>query len=395
MSRLWVVLLLVVAVLWIGGVLFLTGCATTMSFRTVGLRVKKGKPFIIAHSEKAQGWGFLSHPFLNHVDGHVVVFYNLGGDTPTPSTPGELLEKGPALLRLGATNWAYGSSGMGVMTQFCWSGLINRGDGAVTYVPFPQMNVNESFEFTSDLYVNSRHVGGPWGSAVEVKGAQGAVTLTTRGCVDSNGTLLVVGFVDFPTPGYKRSWGEAEYGTFLLASEDGGRTWTYRSTVARKKDAPWGVEGPCEPALVVLPNGELLCLMRTGSPMPTAGPTVSSSMLLARSRDGGRTWAYDKMLIPGVMPKLLQMSNGVLVCAFGRPGNNLIFSLDGGHSWGHEVSLTRADLKTTGYCDFAEVATNRLLVVYDSFDTTLSNFWLWDPPKPINGVFGMYVDVIR
>lgn len=88
------------------------------------------------------------------------------------------------------------------------------------------------------------------------------------------------------------------------------------------------------------------------------------------------------------------MGNGVVVCAFGRPGNSLIFSTDGGRTCGRELALTAADVRTTGYVDMIEGEPGCLLVVYDAYDTSLQKFWLWEP-REVNGVFGVFVDVKR
>jgi hypothetical protein len=88
------------------------------------------------------------------------------------------------------------------------------------------------------------------------------------------------------------------------------------------------------------------------------------------------------------------MSNGVLVLAYGRPGNNLIFSVDDGRHWGRELPLTAADVRTSGYVGIAEVSSNRLLAVYDAYDTDVTGLWLWEP-KEVNGVFGAFIDVKR
>ena len=118
-------------------------------------------------------------------------------------------------------------------------------------------------------------------------------------------------------------------------------------------------------------------------------------MLMARSSDGGKTWQKKFLNRPGVIPRLLHMSHEVLVCSFGRPGNNLMFSLDEGRSWGAEMEVTEPDLRSTGYMDIEEVEPGRLLVIYDAYNTTLAKFWLWEPPDEFNGVFGVFVDVRR
>jgi hypothetical protein len=116
---------------------------------------------------------------------------------------------------------------------------------------------------------------------------------------------------------------------------------------------------------------------------------------MATSEDNGHGWRYKRMSLPGVMPTVVQLENEVLAATFGRPGNNLIFSLDGGRSWGHELTITPPDIKSSGYLDVMEVSPNRLLVVYDAYDTTTEKVWLWEPPEPVNALWGMFIEVRR
>lgn len=117
-------------------------------------------------------------------------------------------------------------------------------------------------------------------------------------------------------------------------------------------------------------------------------------MLAARSKDNGVTWSRRWGDMAGTRPKLLWMSSGVLVCAFDRPGNNLVFSVDDGRTWGREISVTPADIRTTGYLDIVEVEPGQLLAIYDAFNMSLQKFWLWEP-REVNGAFGSFVDVKR
>ena len=81
-----------------------------------------------------------------------------------------------------------------------------------------------------------------------------------------------------------------------------------------------------------LPNGDILCVMRTGSYSP---------LWQARSRDGGRTWdAPEPMGWPGAKPQLQVLPNGVLACASGRGSyghpqvTHVMISIDGtGNHW--------------------------------------------------------------
>ena len=59
-----------------------------------------------------------------------------------------------------------------------------------------------------------------------------------------------------------------------------------------------------------------------------------------RSWDGAKTWSYPvRTNIPiGKVPDILQMPNGVLACAYGRPNRHVSFDLTGsGLAWSHTV----------------------------------------------------------
>ncbi|MEN9632283.1 MAG: hypothetical protein RL077_687 [Verrucomicrobiota bacterium] len=144
------------------------------------------------------------------------------------------------------------------------------------------------------------------------------------------------------------------YRTILVDSRDGGKTWSFVSTIAYRYLAPG--DGFCEPALMWVPDGSLLCVMRCGGKLPLAQ---------CRSLDQGKTWSTPEPLPGhGVDPDLHLMSNGVLACTFGRPGLHLMFSLDGcGRKWSHLTPI--GEWRSSTYMGIAEVAPNELLLVYD------------------------------
>lgn len=201
-----------------------------------------------------------------------------------------------------------------------------------------------------------------------------------------DGTLLVAGYGRVATSGPMI--------TCLLRSEDRGRSFNYHATVATKIHAPWGGEGAVEPALARAANGDLVCIMRTGSKIDLNGRGTSTKMLQAISKDGGLTWKTERMLINGVMPKLRLLSNGWLVLATGRPGNRLYISTDNGRSWGAEITISSPQEGTTGYSDVLEVEPGRLLVVWDLIHSPTSRVWLWEP-KRVNAIMGMFIDVSK
>lgn len=134
--------------------------------------------------------------------------------------------------------------------------------------------------------------------------------------------------------------------THLLRSSDLGKTWTHTAHV--------GLGG--EPAVVRLSDDEWLAVTRPDSHM--------SNLLQHRSLDGGRTWKFEKMLEEGsVLPDLVLMSSGVLACSYGRPASNIMFSFDGGRSWGNHRTVS--DVPGFNYTSIREVSPGRLLYMHD------------------------------
>jgi hypothetical protein len=131
----------------------------------------------------------------------------------------------------------------------------------------------------------------------------------------------------------------------------------YLSTVAY--DPNVGLESFCEADLLVLPDGEILCFMRTGGSGGKYTP-----LYLSRSADDGRTWCTPQPIADrGVWPNACRMHNGVLVCTYGRPGNWLTFSLNEGRTWTGHFCFHAGP--TTSYNSVEEIAPDVLLVVYD------------------------------
>ena len=129
------------------------------------------------------------------------------------------------------------------------------------------------------------------------------------------------------------------FGVFIVRSGDGGHTWEYVAQFDPDEVKPvYGIsdrpvdEGFDEAHLTKLANGDILCMLRTGSYSP---------LWQARSRDGGRTWdAPESTGWPAVKPQLQVLPNGVLVCSSGRGSyghpqvTHVMISIDGtGNRW--------------------------------------------------------------
>jgi len=163
----------------------------------------------------------------------------------------------------------------------------------------------------------------------------------------------------------------------LLKSTDGGLSWSYLATMAYDPDMdrelPPGQHygGFGEVSLALLPDGELFSVMRTGS---------GKVMQQTRSSDQGRTWSEPvKTGVIGVLPRLIQMSNGVLACSYGRSlyppslKSEVMFSVDGGRTWTDHTTVWYGP--STGYTSILEVNPGELLYVYDTHGGGASGSW--------------------
>lgn len=170
--------------------------------------------------------------------------------------------------------------------------------------------------------------------------------------------------------------------TFIITSADKGHTWNYLSTVAIPHDGNPVGEGFVEPAITLLHDGRLLCVMRSGHHFP---------LYSSWSSDGGKTWTaplytgFDR----GCDPCLITLHDGRVALSWGRrfpegwsqvtpegdkgrfvyPGegyNNLSISDDGGKTW----ETTKIDYKTGScYSTIFEIEPN---VIFCQVDR-----WCW------------------
>ena len=126
---------------------------------------------------------------------------------------------------------------------------------------------------------------------------------------------------------------------FVVRSTDGGETFDHDWTFSPENNgAPGAKVELSESDLEVLANGDILCMIRTGSDTP---------MHQSRSKDGGRTWSETVSIgWPGVKPHLRLLSNGVLACSSGRgiyghpQVTHAMFSIDGtGEEWEYPLAF--------------------------------------------------------
>ncbi|MBX7256494.1 MAG: glycoside hydrolase [Candidatus Hydrogenedentes bacterium] len=215
---------------------------------------------------------------------------------------------------------------------------------------------------------------------------------------------LVAAMQDFRTP--------SEFSTFVALSKDEGVNWEYLSDVGSldtiddpegRTKTGWTLWGPCEPNLVHLGDGRMVCVMRLvnddssplmGKPSETyrdlnyavpgtgiypgnvlsadayyePGPP-SAPLVISYSQDFARTWTRPKPMrqARGCFPRMA-LSDGVLALTYGglaypRWGNCVVFSTDGGETWTDEINF--APNMTTGYTDVLAIGSRKFLCVFD------------------------------
>jgi hypothetical protein len=160
--------------------------------------------------------------------------------------------------------------------------------------------------------------------------------------------------------------GFIKYRTIAVFSADRGRTWGRPVTVAY--DPQIGQEGLCEAGLARAANGDILCVLRSGG-RPGIPPTP---LYLVRSSDEGQTWTAPQPIADkGVWPNLCVLANGIVVCTYGRPGNELVFSDDDGKTWKGAFAFAPDPWgKTSSYNSVVAAGPDTVLVIYDRVTTT-------------------------
>ncbi len=401
-----------------GFVLLLAGCAMTgpmagrmsqmgipwsrVSVRFSPAQLVVSAPYLGGAGMGSPSWGHCTHPwFAQLTSNHIFLTYAVAGDADDGKN-GVAVADWPGWTTDGGLTWAVGKN------PFIWvdgppkhTVQAKAGESIVWHSGFRQNRVRTAAGVVL-LYEMNLHyadqVGGisvfenrvVWSSdGVTMHGPETAQYYAplrmlaawpnSRGVLLPDGEILVTVFGLIA----EEKRGNANFSLVLYKSADGGRSFVYQSTIANPEMVPWGTEGANEADMVLLPNGDLLCVARTSG----ASQQVDvGGMLLARSRDKGKTWERKNIGFAGADPHLQLLQNGVLALTYGRPDLYLAFSEDGGHTWRKKIKLNRNGELTTGYVDMVEVAPNRLLLTYD----------LWNvghQGKKVVAIFTQLVDV--
>ena len=131
----------------------------------------------------------------------------------------------------------------------------------------------------------------------------------------------------------------------LLAVEsvDEGRSWRQLGTMPIPDGDRYG--SYCEPSVVELPTGRLVCLWRH---QPDEFEVATRMMRQTESDNGGRTWTETHSTpIMGYPPHLRLLASGDLLATYGRRvspmGQRACLSHDGGETWDIENEIVLRD----------------------------------------------------
>jgi hypothetical protein len=199
-----------------------------------------------------------------------------------------------------------------------------------------------------------------------------------------NGNLMITMYGTYPedtelSPAYPIQFNHRKVRTVTVTSADKGKTWGnavtagYNTMLGRGLDLDSQVvsykvvpavtqEGMNEADLTRAPNGDLLCVMRSGGRVSVGNALIfPTPMYLSRSSDEGQTWQPPvQMTDRGTCPSIVTLDNGVIVCAYSRPGCWLVFSDDNGVTWEEPLKF----FEGVSYVNMVQTAPDQVMVFY-------------------------------
>ena len=174
--------------------------------------------------------------------------------------------------------------------------------------------------------------------------------------------------------------GQAEFQTVFFVSDDMGVSFSFLSKIPfcpqPEKDPYWELrQGFDESDVAFMPDGSILCAMRTENGLPQNG---SGPLYMCRSTDGGLNWSKPEVFDSfGVWPGFVSLRNGITLIRYGRLGLFIRATADkSGLTWDERIEIMppRNDIpnescheNTCGYGGWVTLSDDTALLVYSDF----------------------------
>lgn len=361
------------------------------------LRIKFADPVIVDVADRPYGWGFFQFPSIYRaIDGQIVVSWHMAKDAA--ESYGKELSSFAVSNDEGKT-WSRIDGGipLGGGLQVSDGSLIKNHtpvalDVSSLSLPAPVDSNKEAYgrhfayyrmsELPNELqgvYISRLNPGNDrWNIEHNVLNDPEALRYTDNElfpvvwwgdmCREADGSIVTMTYPSF----YEESGKVPPSGVTFYRSKDNGKTWDRVGNIPYQPDLvndPNGNErfslGFTEPAFEILSDSTYLCVLRTTDGLG------NSPMYISSSSDRGVSWTEPRVFTSfGVLPKLLQLDNGVVVLASGRPGVQLRFSTNG-NEWTDAFEMLefegQSEAVSCGYPYLFPLGKNRFLVVYSNF----------------------------
>lgn len=365
------------------------------------LKAKFKQPVIIDVADRPYGWGFFQFPLMGRMDdGSIIVQWHLAEDNIKDYGKGAY---GSARSTDDGKTWQ-------ILENFKkpYGGIIApNSDRIAVYTPRPikveDLNLPKPAGFLPDYYNPKEKlwlyktkelpeaVNGIWIN--RAKKGDVKWNLEKAKLIDENSLRYSLrGLFPVVWWGEMQTWKDGNIytctypgnrlgndgmpvpkpGIDCYKSNDNGKTWQFQGYINyiddKTMDLRWDKRsGFSEPAFEILKDGTFVSVLRT-----TDG-SGHGPMYICHSYDKGLSWTNPKAITPsGVLPKLLQLKNGVLVLSTGRPGVQLLFSKDNGKTWTEAFELLNVPVTdewnyTCGYTEIIPTGNDSFLIVYSDF----------------------------
>lgn len=161
-------------------------------------------------------------------------------------------------------------------------------------------------------------------------------------------------------------------GIVFLRSVDHGYGWDLLGEIPYRPDREADPNadrrnGFTEPEFNFMPDGSVLCLLRTHDILGV-GPSYWS-----RSLDSGRTWSQPRVFDDrGVWPRMLTLKNGMTLASYGRPGLFVRAAADpAGLAWEQRVPVVEPVERRQDTCSYSALLAldgDTALLAYSDFN---------------------------